>query len=75
MFRFKMTKFTLGTVITTYLSNFTSWNNSFTILYLTGYTAVSNVKKQSNKKPDTILKSNTSYVLGETTEISRSTDN
>lgn len=70
-----MTKFTLGTVITTYLSNFTSWNNSFTILYLTGYTAVSNVKKQSNKKPDTILKSNTSYVLGETTEISRSTDN
>jgi len=70
-----MTKFTLGTVITTYLSNFTSWNNSFTILHLTGYTAVSNVKKQSNKKPGTILKSNTRHVLGETTEISRSNDN
>jgi len=42
---------------------------------LTGYTAVTNVKKQSDKKPGTILKSNTRYILGETTEISRSTDN
>lgn len=70
-----MTKFTLGTVITIYLSNLTLWNNSFTILYLKEYTAVSNVNKQSNKKQGTILKSNTRYVLGETTEISTSTDN